>query len=112
MLFFNRRMMIVMAQGTSEKTGKTATRKAAPSVEFEIHAPEAGEVFLVGDFNDWNSEDYRMRRFKDGSWKKKVKLKPGSYQYRFVVDGEWWTDPANPERQKNEFGSENSVITI
>jgi 1,4-alpha-glucan branching enzyme len=80
MLFFNRRMMIVMAQVTSEKEkpGKTASRKAVPSVEFEVHAPEAGEVYLVGDFNDWNSEDYRMRRFKDGSWKKKVKLKPGS----------------------------------
>jgi 1,4-alpha-glucan branching enzyme len=106
-------MIIIMARVTSEKTGKTATsRKTASSIEFEVHAPEAGEVFLAGDFNDWKSEDCRMRRFKDGSWKKKMKLSPGSYQYRFMVDGEWLTDPANPERQRNEFGSENSVITV
>jgi 1,4-alpha-glucan branching enzyme len=96
-----------------ENTGKTGTvRKTSPSVEFEVHAPEAGEVFLVGDFNNWNDGEFRMRRFKDGSWKKKVKLKPGNYQYRFVVDGEWWTDPANPQRERNAFGSENSIITI
>ena len=95
---------------TSKETG--ARKKAVPSTEFTIHAPDAREVHLVGEFNDWNGADYKMRRFKDGTWKKKVKLPPGRYEYRFVVDGAWWTDPENPERERNAFGSENSVANV
>ena len=100
------------AATTSKRKEAGAQKKAAPSTEFTLYAPEASEVHLVGDFNDWNGADYKLRRFKDGTWKKKVKLKPGRYEYRFVVDGDWWTDPENPDRQRNTFGSENSVATI
>jgi len=100
-----------MACGT-KKCGTTKAKKTTPSTAFTITAPDAQEVFLVGEFNDWCGDDFRMRRFKNGVFKKSVKLPPGRYEYRFVVDGEWWTDPANPERSQNSFGSENSVITI
>ncbi len=53
-----------------------------------------------------------MRKFKDGKYVKMLKLKPGRYEYQFIVDGQWRTDPANPNRQSNSFGSENSVIEI
>ena len=85
---------------------------AAPSIEFRLFAPEAHEVCLAGDFSDWQPEECRMRHFKDGSWKKKLKLKPGRYEYRFVVDGHWWTDPENPHRQYNPYGQENSVLIV
>jgi 1,4-alpha-glucan branching enzyme len=97
---------------TKSKAAGAARKKAAPSTEFAVYAPEAQEVQLVGDFNEWNGVDFKMRRFKDGTWKKKVKLKPGRYEYRFVVDGSWWTDPENPFRQQNAFGSDNSVVDI
>lgn len=104
-----------MARATTASKSKASTKprkKAAPSIEFMLFAPEAQEVHLVGDFNEWSGAEYRMRRFKDGTWKKKVKLKPGRYEYRFMVDGNWWTDPKNPQRQQNAFGSDNSVVTI
>ncbi|MDH4321890.1 MAG: isoamylase early set domain-containing protein [Desulfobulbaceae bacterium] len=102
-----------MACGTKKcATSKTKTKKTTPTTEFTITAPDAKEVFLVGEFNDWCGDDLRMRRFKGGVFKKSVKLSPGRYEYRFVVDGEWWTDPANPNRSPNSFGSENSVLTI
>jgi 1,4-alpha-glucan branching enzyme len=94
------------------KTTAKKTKKTIPSTEFTLIAPEASEVFLVGDFNEWNGDGFRMRKFKDGSCKKKVKLPPGRYEYRFVVDGNWCTDPQNGERCANPFGSENSVKTI
>ena len=98
---------------TTKKTTSAKSKKpAATSTEFALSAPQAQEVYLVGDFNDWNGEGYKMRRFKDGVFKKKVTLKAGQYQYRFVVDGDWWTDPANPNRQPNAFGSENSVLEV
>ncbi len=101
----------------TKKTAKTPakkarTRKRRPSTKFELHAPGAREVFLVGDFNDWDTNAFRMRRFKDGTFKKSVQLKPGRYEYLFLVDGQWWTDPAHTHRTPNPFGTENSVIEV
>jgi len=70
-----------------------------------------GEVFLAGDFNEWNPRSHRMFK-KEGHFKRKIKLAPGAHQYKFVVDGEWVTDPAATEQRPNEFGSLNSVIHI
>jgi 1,4-alpha-glucan branching enzyme len=85
---------------------------AAPLTEFKLFAPAAQEVFLVGDFCNWQGDDCPMRRLKDGSWKKSLKLNQGRYEYRFVVDGHWWTDPENPQRQENPYGQDNSVLVI
>lgn len=87
-------------------------RKAILSTEFSLHAPDAKEVYLAGDFNDWNPTKDSMRKFKTGKCIKKMKLKPGKYEYQFIVDGDWWTDPSNPSRSINEFGTENSVLIV
>ena len=75
------------ASKTKKKTPATkkAVKKSSPSTEFTLFAPDASEVFLCGDFNNWNATDFKARRFKDGTWKKSVKLKPGHYEYLFLV---------------------------
>lgn len=90
------------------------TMETIPAVEFKLLAPDAKEVFLCGDFNNWesNAEDYRMSKDEDNIWRKKLKLQAGRYEYQFVVDGQWWTDPENPNRQSNPYCTENSVITV
>ncbi len=102
-----------MAKATRRKNAvkKTPTAKT-PSTEFTLFAPEANEIYVVGDFTGWDVGKYRMRKFKTGLWKKKLPLKPGRYEYRFVIDGEWHTDPENISRQPNPFGSENSVLIV
>jgi 1,4-alpha-glucan branching enzyme len=99
-------------KATETKTVKKAVKKSAPSTEFTLFAPDANEVHLAGDFNNWNTTEFKARRFKDGTWKKMVQLKPGQYEYLFLVDGQWWTDPENPSRIANQFGSENSVVIV
>ncbi|MEW6501263.1 MAG: isoamylase early set domain-containing protein [Thermodesulfobacteriota bacterium] len=94
-----------------KKTAKTA-KKAPLSHEFALTAPEATAVYLVGDFNHWDDAKDKMRKMKDGTHKKSVKLKPGRYEYRFVVDGQWWTDPCNEDRCASPYGTDNSVLTI
>ena len=104
-----------MVKGESIAKGtKTARKKEInPSIEFSLLAPDAKEVILAGTFNDWNvAEGFKMRRFKEGIWKKKVNLRPGRYEYQFVVDGTWWTDPKNPTKVGNVFGTENSVLEV
>lgn len=105
------------AKSSKKTTGpRTAAVKKAktplPSIEFKLVAPDAKAVYLVGEFNDWNASQYRLRRYKDGVYKKKLQMKPGRYQYLFLVDGEWLTDPDHLEKTPNPFGSENSVITV
>ncbi|MFW5803191.1 MAG: isoamylase early set domain-containing protein [Verrucomicrobiota bacterium] len=74
--------------------------------------PEATKVFLAGDFNDWDAAANRMQKVKDGSFRRKLPLKPGTYQYKFVVDGEWQADPTAENHCKNGLGDCNSVVTV
>lgn len=96
---------------TKAKT-ESAKRKKILSTEFMLYAPDAEKVYLVGDFNKWDPEKHPMRKFKSGTCKKKIKLKPGCYEYLFVVDGIWKADPENSVKRPNPFGAENSVIVI
>ena len=39
-------------------------------------------------------------------------MEPGDHQYKFVVDGEWRLDAANPNFVPNDFGTLNSLLTV
>ena len=41
---------------------------------------------------------------KEGIWKTRITLEPGTCEYRFVVDGQWCNDPGRAEFRQNEFG--------
>ena len=78
-----------------------------------LTAPEAKDVFLTGDFNQWQvNEMGRMELRDNGRWVKRLQLKPGRYRYRFVVDGQWRNDPENPNYQINPFGSVDSLFEV
>lgn len=73
--------------------------------------PFAKRVFLAGNFNQWNPRQLRMH--KDGdSWVYKVNLPPGNYYYKFIVDGNWMTDPKNPNWADDGEGNINSVLEV
>lgn len=81
-------------------------------VRFSIHAPDAKSVQVAGDFNDWNpSEGTMLDRDSRGVWSKVLPLQPGTYQYRFIVDGQWREDPHNPHKVETPYGVLNSIIT-
>ncbi len=81
-------------------------------VVFALDAAGAKEVSLVGTFNLWDANKHSMKREKDGVWKKIIVIPPGTYEYKFLVDGEWWNDPKNQNQCQNEHGTLNSVITV
>src|SRR5690606_23730051 len=41
-----------------------------------------------------------------------ISLEPGSYQYKFFVDGKELIDESNPKQMPNGFGGYNSVISV
>ncbi len=95
---------------TSEKNNKSARTTDGTVFVCELK-PTAREVYLVGDFNNWNPQSDRMVKRK-GSFQKTMRLAPGEYQYKFLVDGEWHCDPSSPRQVPNEFGTTNSVVRV
>ena len=87
--------------------------KELNEIIFSFHAPEAKEVFLVGDFNNWKAvENNRLTKKRNGQWVTRLNLEPGRYHYKFVIDGQWQEDPNNPNKESNNFGGYNSLIEI
>jgi hypothetical protein len=81
---------------------------SAATQEFHLAKPEAQSVALVGEFNNWHGQ--QMSKKGDGTWSLTIPLAPGTYGYKFLVNGtEWLFDPDNPNR-KTVNGIENSVI--
>ncbi len=72
---------------------------------------DAKKVSVAGSFNGWNKNAYQMIR-KDFKWVFPIRLKPGKYTYKFVVDGKWILDPGNDLWEENEYGTGNSVLWI
>ena len=80
-------------------------------VVFAIEAPEARHVQLVGDFNEWTLDGNEMTPSAK-IWTKVLKLDPGRYRYRYVVDGIWQNDPLNAEVEPAPYGGYNSVFVL
>ena len=91
--------------------GKPAQPKAK-SVSFRWTVLDANTVAIAGDFNNWDAQVHPLKKGKDGTWNVTLRLKPGSYEYRFIVDGEWREDPFNPNRVANPHGGFNSVCEV
>ena len=81
-------------------------------VRFDLHAPQAQEVSLAGEFNGWDVNSLPMKKDKRGTWKVGIALSPGRYEYRFFVDGTWQDDPKAHEKVDNPFGTQNRVKNV
>lgn len=92
------------------------------SVEISCVAPDARQVCISGTFNEWNPSGTPMSRAADGSWHAMLELPPGSYEYKFVVDGQWVCEPGVddgdpklrgcPGYVSNSYGSMNRKLQL
>jgi hypothetical protein len=85
--------------------------KTAKTV-FTVKAHAAKQVQVCGDFNGWQPEAAPMTQRADGTWETSLTLRPGRYQYKFVVDGNWIHDPNAKMNVPNAHLSLNSVIDV
>ncbi len=99
-----------MAEKKKAKPAKGKIKRKR--VTLTLKAPHAEAVSLMGDFNQWNQKVHPMKQEGDGTWKKIIMVQPGRYEYRFLVDGEWWNDPANDQTSSNSFGTVNNVLEV
>ncbi|HUU09044.1 MAG TPA: AAA family ATPase [Phycisphaerae bacterium] len=84
-------------------------------VRFVCHAPDARRVQVAGDFNSWGMADGETEMTptdQTGVWRKEIRVGPGRYAYRLIIDGRWCSDPANPYVESNPYGELNSVVEV
>ena len=78
-----------------------------------LHAPSAKKVSVAGSFNNWNTKELTAKKDPKGNWSAKVSLKPGRYEYKFFVDGNWTNDSCcSGGCVTNAFGSTNCIIEV
>jgi chromosome partitioning protein len=89
-------------------------RQVPEGLLFVAHFPNAKNVAIAGDFNNWTPS--RMTEGVEGAgddtFRALVALKPGRYRYRLVVDGRWQSDPHNVHAEPNPFGELDSVVEV
>ncbi len=92
--------------------------KPVAKISFKVskeEAQDAGQIAVVGDFNDWNPKTDVMKALKDGSFSHTVELPVGAnYQFRYLADNSRWFNETEADAQAGTaFGdAENSVIAL
>jgi chromosome partitioning protein len=104
-----KRENVLSAQEAIEKSFEMDIKE----VTFAMESSAAKDIYIAGDFNDWQiNDESRLARGENGWWEKRMGLSPGRYRYKFVVDGEWTVDSKNQACEINAFGSFDSVMEI
>ncbi|NNE42776.1 MAG: DUF3459 domain-containing protein, partial [Gemmatimonadetes bacterium] len=71
------------------------------------------EVSLAGTFNNWTVGKTVMTDDDgDGTYEVTMLLPEDTYQYKFVVDGDWITDRSATDFVEDGFGGQNSVLVV
>ncbi len=73
--------------------------------------PMARKVIVAGSFNKWDTNEIAMNK-NGNTWEKHLYLAEGTHTYKFLVNDQWMTDPANPTKAKDESGEVNSVLNL
>jgi hypothetical protein len=70
----------------------------------------AKSVSIVSDFNNWNMFGTPLAKV-DGGWMCKLDLKPGTYLYKYIIDGDWTADPKTPTDKLMRDGKGHAGLT-
>jgi chromosome partitioning protein len=99
-----------------EAEGTSSAIDTPREVVVRFRDASAGDVRIAGDFNGWvPDKGVRSMIESEGQvrvWTKVLNLEPGTYQYRYIVDGEWREDPSNPESTPGPAGQPNSILHV
>jgi 1,4-alpha-glucan branching enzyme len=84
--------------------------KKQGTVRFTVSpACAARRAFLAGDFTDWEPMPMQKRK---GTFGVTLPLDAGTYQYKFLIDEQWMTDPDHDEVAVSPLGTVNSVAVV
>jgi 1,4-alpha-glucan branching enzyme len=85
-------------------------------VHFVYRDPQATDVKLVGEYNEWSRRGnaIRMERLAETEffWHTLTVPAPARLEYKFIVDGEWKPDPLCSHQIDNGIGEQNSFFVV
>jgi len=85
----------------------------AREIVFKLEASKDAAVQIAGDFNEWIPEPLHFSESEDKQlWHISIPLHPGSYEYKYLVDGEWMPDPDNDSTVEDAYGGVNSIVSL
>jgi len=91
------------------KTSKPKSKR----VIFKVIAEPGNKVCLAGSFNNWDPAGKEMTDPKGtGVFAVTLTLAPGTYEYKFVINGTWCVDPECAEWAQNSLGTLFSVRKV
>lgn len=93
-------------------SGRYCASNMKKPINFIHIAPEAKEVFIVGDFNNWSPTENPMESRPGGSWVAQLDLSHGAHHYFFLVDGAVVLDNRAQGVARNEKNERVSLMTI
>lgn len=98
-------LVLFFAPFTPQQTAETSYR-------FVVYRPDVSRVDITGSFTGWNAVP--MKRAGDsGYWENTFNLPWGEYRFAYVLDGdEMLPDPTIPAREGDDFGGQNTVLSI
>jgi 1,4-alpha-glucan branching enzyme len=88
-----------------------AVDESSGKCTFKFRAGAAKQVFLAGDFNNWNEKSHPMVKMGD-VWELTLQLPSGEYRFKYLVDGFWHNDREAHRYVPNVWGSDDSVVIV
>lgn len=80
---------------------------------FLFYEGSAKNIELVGDFSGWKPQGYTFEQISEKQFLIELEFAPTArVEYKLIVDGNWITDPLNPNKVDNGVGGENSFFTM
>ncbi|XP_034224362.1 protein PTST homolog 2, chloroplastic isoform X2 [Prunus dulcis] len=106
-------LAIIAAQKTVEEKQRRINdaRRAVQLLRtaYIVWPNSASEVLIAGSYDGWTTQR-KMEKSSTGIFSLCLRLYPGRYEIKFIVDGEWRIDPLRPIVHNS--GYENNVLII
>jgi len=87
-----------------------------PQVNFIYYGPQARQVELTGEFNQWSPSGQAISMVPlgaSGFFYHSMQLSESTrLEYKFIVDGDWQLDPFCPNQVDNGLGDSNSYFIV
>ena len=97
---------------TCDTLSRYSAKRNLHHADFFCHAPEAKQVSIIGEFNNWNPNATPMIRQPDGHWMAGLELTHGYHQYAFLVDGKRVLDPNATGKTRDSQNQPVSLVAI
>ncbi len=97
---------------TCDTLSRYSAKRNLHHAHFSCQAPEAKQVSIVGDFNNWETNATPMIRRPDDQWVASLELSHGFHRYVFLVDGRPTLDPNASGIACNDRNERVSLLAV